>query len=183
MTKLFYGNGIATIEGSDIRGVQIKYRGAISIKQTANNNFAITANENKIIMDIYLEKGLTEYLSVSGVKSFFTKHLNPELGVGDLSTIEDDVDFYIKSNILPRYKVEETNLFTMVSDDEELNSKFPIVNSELGDIEKQLVGLSKTTSFRIKKLDSSNNFNFRLIYNTRPGEYNSIAPSFKITKI
>ena len=50
MNKLYYGNGEVTIEGSGIRGVQIKYRGAISIKQTANNNFAITANENNIII-------------------------------------------------------------------------------------------------------------------------------------
>ena len=49
-TYLYYGNGEVTIEGSGIRGVQIKYRGAISIKQTANNNFAITANENNIII-------------------------------------------------------------------------------------------------------------------------------------
>ena len=138
---------------------------------------------NRIIIDIYLEKRLVEYLSSSGITSFFEKYVNPKLGVGDLSTLKDDVDFYIKSNILPRFKIESTDLLVLISEDEELNLTLPIINSEVSDIDKLVSGLEPATSFRIKKLNSSNNFNFRLIYNTRPSEFYSIGPSFKIIKI
>ena len=75
------------------------------------------------------------------------------------------------------------NLFALVSDDETLNNTQPLINSEISDIQKLVSGLALSNSFAIKKLNSQNNFNFRLIYNTRAGEFYSIAPSFKIIKI
>ena len=41
MAKLYYGNGSCTIEGSDIRGVEIRYRGAIRIEDKTIRNFPI----------------------------------------------------------------------------------------------------------------------------------------------
>ena len=159
---------------------------AINIDEPSNIYDLIFFNDtinNQVIIDVYLEKRLIEYLSISGVTAFFDKYVNPTLGVGDLSTLKDDVDFYIKENILPRLKIQDTNLFVLVSENESLNDSVPFINSEVSDVDKLVSGLSLATSFRIKKLNSSNNFNFRLIYNTRPSEFYSIGPSFKIIKI
>ena len=50
MAKLYYGNGSCTIEGSDIRGVEIRYEGAIEIEDKTSDSFAITQQNNGIII-------------------------------------------------------------------------------------------------------------------------------------
>ena len=51
MNKLYYGNGICSIDGTDeIRGVEIKYSGNIKINKLTGNNFAIGKSDHKIII-------------------------------------------------------------------------------------------------------------------------------------
>lgn len=50
MSKLYYGNGECTIEGSGIGGVEIKYRGKIAVEKTASDSFVLIHRYNKIIM-------------------------------------------------------------------------------------------------------------------------------------
>ena len=50
MAKLYYGNSSCTIEGSDIRGVEIRYRGAIEIDDKTSDSFAITHQKNGILV-------------------------------------------------------------------------------------------------------------------------------------
>tara|TARA_Y100000310_G_scaffold343457_1_gene451166 strand:+ start:2028 stop:2684 length:657 start_codon:yes stop_codon:yes gene_type:complete len=41
MATLYYGKGCCTIEGEEIRGIEIRYKGAIRMKKTCNNSFVI----------------------------------------------------------------------------------------------------------------------------------------------
>ena len=50
MAKLYYGNSSCTIEGSDIRGVEIRYRGTIEIEDKTSNSFVITQQKNGILV-------------------------------------------------------------------------------------------------------------------------------------
>ena len=50
VNKLYYGNGSCTIEGSNIRVVLIKFRGAIEIDDKTSNSFAITYQNNSILV-------------------------------------------------------------------------------------------------------------------------------------
>ena len=50
MAKLYYGNGSCTIEGSDIRGVEIRYKGAIEIEDKTSGSFIIMAGSYKILV-------------------------------------------------------------------------------------------------------------------------------------
>ena len=50
MAKLYYGNGSCTIEGSNIRGVEIHYRGAIEIEDKTSDSFIIRAGSYKILV-------------------------------------------------------------------------------------------------------------------------------------
>lgn len=50
MAKLYYGGGKTTIEGSGIRGIHIRYRGAIEIGDRTSDNFVINANNKGIIV-------------------------------------------------------------------------------------------------------------------------------------
>ena len=49
MAKLYYGNGSCTILGSDIRGVEIRYKGAIEIEDKTSDSFVIANQKNGII--------------------------------------------------------------------------------------------------------------------------------------
>jgi len=48
--KLYYGNGNCTIEGSDIRGVEIRYRGAIEITDKTSDSFVVAHQNNGIMI-------------------------------------------------------------------------------------------------------------------------------------
>ena len=48
--KLYYGNGSCTISGSDIRGVEIRYRGAIEIEDKTSDSFVIAHQNNGILV-------------------------------------------------------------------------------------------------------------------------------------
>lgn len=66
MTKLFYGNGIATIEGSEIIGVQIKYSGSIKVEKTAGDNFVLAHANNGILIFPLGEGYLNELFNYNG---------------------------------------------------------------------------------------------------------------------
>ena len=50
MAKLYYGGGSTTIEGSGIRGVEIRYKGAIEIDDKTSDSFVITQQNNGIMV-------------------------------------------------------------------------------------------------------------------------------------
>ncbi len=60
MATLLYGNGDVEIQGTNIRGVQITYKGAITIDKECGDQFHIAANKNTIMVfpfgDGYLNK-------------------------------------------------------------------------------------------------------------------------------
>ena len=66
MAKLYYGNGECTIEGSEIRGVEIRYRGYIKTEKTANDNFVMLHRNNAIIIFPLGEGYLNELFNYSG---------------------------------------------------------------------------------------------------------------------
>ena len=50
MNKLYYGNGVCTIEGSDIRAVQIRYRGKVVIDDKTSDSFFVVASDDIILI-------------------------------------------------------------------------------------------------------------------------------------
>ena len=66
MAKLYYGGGSTTIEGSDIRGVEIRYRGAIEIEDKTSNSFVIAYQKNGIMIFPVGEGTLNELFDYTG---------------------------------------------------------------------------------------------------------------------
>ena len=64
--KLYYGNGEVTIEGADIRGVELSYKGAITITKTCGDNFHIVANTKKIMVFPFGEGFLNNLFTYRG---------------------------------------------------------------------------------------------------------------------
>jgi len=137
---------------------------------------------NKIIIDVYLEKRLTQKISESGVYEFFDKYINRIYGFGSEDDILDDVYGYIQLNILPRYSVNEIFLYVLKSGNVNLNSTYPVINSTITDAEKQVNGYVLDKNVQVLPIGDLSNYNVRLIYNKTPGFKYSIAPSFRINK-
>jgi len=66
MAKLYYGGGNCSIEGNDIRGVEIRYIGAIEIEDKTDSNFALIAKNNGIIIFPIGEGSLSELFDYVG---------------------------------------------------------------------------------------------------------------------
>ena len=64
--KLYYGNGNCTIEGTEIRGVQIRYRGAIEITKTCGDNAILMELNNGIVIFVFGEGYLNDLFSYVG---------------------------------------------------------------------------------------------------------------------
>ena len=150
--------------------------------QPENNiELAYYIDDNQIILDVFLEKRIIRYLYENGIKDLFLKYIKPELSTGDITTISDDVEDYIKKNILKRYRIENIDLFVLKTLNRNLNITVPEVNTSLTNEQKLQNGLILSNDFNFTKLSSRSKFNLRMIYNKIGGYSYSIAPSFKIT--
>ena len=66
MAKLYYGNGKCEISGSDIRGVEIRYKGIITIDDKTSDSFVITHQNNGIMIFPIGEGILNELFDYQG---------------------------------------------------------------------------------------------------------------------
>ena len=81
---------------------------------------------------LFNQKRLIEFLFIP-IKAQFVKYVNELYGFGDLETLDDDVNQYIRENILKLYKIEKVELYTLASRD---ISESTYSTAELTDAEK-----------------------------------------------
>ena len=112
------------------------------------------------------------------IKAQFVKYINMLYGWGDLETLDDDVNQYIRENILKLYKIEKVEFYTLASR-EKLPSNY--TTAELSDSEKISAGLTINNNVASKALNT-NPFDLRLIYNKRTGFSESFGFSVTIVK-
>jgi hypothetical protein len=130
-------------------------------------------------IDFYLfnQKRLIEYLFIP-IKAQFEKYVNKLYGWGDLETLDDDVNQYIKENILKLYKIDKVEFYTLASR-EKTPSNY--TTAELTNKDKTKAGLIINTSVSSKTINT-NPFDLRLIYNKRTGFSESFGFSVTIVK-
>ena len=126
MAKLYYGNGECTIEGSNIMGVEIRYRGAIKIEDKTSKSFAIAHQKNGIMVFPIGKGTLNELFSYVGefrILSVIVADINGEkvpttihrvmdytellnTNAEDMTTISED----LSATYVSGYKVAKTAL-------------------------------------------------------------------------
>lgn len=168
------------IEASSL--IELDTIGQEILKQDNPFEIVYFNDSNQIIIDIYLEKRLTEVIAELGVADTFSNYIKPEFGFGLQDSLADDIDGYIFNNILPRYRIDVVSLFVNKSKVNPLNNIQPIVNSGIDDITKNMNGMVSVKDFNFSKLSSRSNLNIRMIYNKTKGYYYTVAPSIKIIK-
>jgi len=143
------------------------------------NTRAITPVPTTPTITFYMfnQKRLMEYL-FTPIKAQFEKYVNKLYGWGDLETLDDDVNQYIRENILKLYKIEKVEFYTLPSR-EKVPSNF--TTAELTNAQKISAGLSINNNVSSKTINT-NPFDLRLIYNKRTGFAESFGFSVTIVK-
>ena len=120
-------------------------------------------NDSEIIADFYLPKTIYNELLEDGIQSKFSKYLTAENSFGDKSTILDDLEKYVYSNIVSRFIIENTEIYGITG--KNITTEFKSVNSP-----KELTDgrFTKQTNFDIQGYQNDG-LSFRLIYNKKPG--------------
>jgi hypothetical protein len=126
---------------------------------------------------LFNQKRLMEYL-FTPIKTQFEKYVNKLYGWGDLETLDDDVNQYIRENILKLYKIDKVEFYTLASR-ERVPSNY--TTAELTNAEKIKAGLTINSNVSSKTINT-NPFDLRLIYNKRTGFSESFGFSVTIVK-
>tara|TARA_R110000782_G_scaffold511_1_gene1710 strand:- start:1921 stop:6597 length:4677 start_codon:yes stop_codon:yes gene_type:complete len=174
-------NQPSLIEGTfmykDIASVSINKR-VIKTSGTVNTRETKTDPSTPTV-EFYLfnQKRLIEYL-FTPIKAQFIKYVNALYGWGDLETLDDDVDQYIRENILKLYKIDQVDFYTLASRTE---TPPDYTTAELTNAEKIKAGLSVNGNVSSKTINT-NPFDLRLIYNKRTGFSESYGFSVTIVK-
>ena len=151
---------------------QILTKGVVNTRSIKKTPSAAT-----IQFYLFNQKRLMEYL-FTPIKAQFIKYVNELYGWGDLETLDDDVNQYIRENILKLYKVEKVDFYTLASR-EKVTSDY--TTAELNNTEKINAGLTINNNVASKTLNT-NSFDLRLIYNKRTGFSESFGFSVTIVK-
>ena len=93
MAKLYYGNGSCTIEGSEIRGVQIHYKGAIKIEDKTSDAFVINHKNNGIMVFPIGEGTLNELFDYTGEFKITSVIVAGNVGQRVSTTIHRVIDY------------------------------------------------------------------------------------------
>ncbi len=140
---------------------------------------AIKKKPSSPIETFYLfnQKRLMEYL-FTPIKEQFKKYIKDLYGWGDLETLDDDVNQYIRENILKLYKVEKVDFYTLSS---RTKTGSTYTTAELTNAQKISNGLTLNNNVGSKTLNT-NPFDLKLIYNKRTGFSESYGFSVTIVK-
>ena len=82
INKLYYGNGNCSIEGDDVRAVQIKYIGAIQLTDKTSDSFAILHRNNKIVIfpiEYGILNDLFDYIGTIKINSVIASDSNGKM--------------------------------------------------------------------------------------------------------
>ena len=146
------------------------------IKESGNfeNEINYIDNDKQIILDVDLTSSATRLLDGLGVRDTINKYVSPVDSFGRVETLDDDIDFYIRENILPMYTLSKIDLYVLPS--KKVATEVDTVIS-LGGIS---VGGYQIDNNYTYKVDSKNPLNFRLIYNKKKGFNYKVRPLIKI---
>ena len=126
---------------------------------------------------LFNQKRLIEHL-FTPIKEQFLKYVKDSFGWGNLETLDDDVNEYIRENILKLYKVEKVEFYNLAS---RTKGSSTYTTAELTNAEKISTGLTINNNVSSKTLNT-NPFDLKLIYNKRTGFSESYGFSVTIVK-
>jgi hypothetical protein len=130
----------------------------------------VNKNGTILILDVFTDLALADFLISQGFSSDFIKYMNPEYSFGD-PILEDDIRAYILENIKQRYVVKNIIFWEKFWN---MGDPYPEIQTNFTDSQKISNGYVTSRSFNTKFL-SPDDLNFQLIYNIPQDKNFSIA--------
>jgi hypothetical protein len=139
----------------------------------STTNAVLFEDNNKILIDFYLDGLIANLIGEDGLKNTINKFVVPSKSEGNKDTVDDDVILYALNNMLSLYTIDDIQLY--VREYKGTSSELVSVNSfDLIDN-----GYERDRTFTYK-MHGKKPLNFRLIYNKKLGYSCSIRALIKI---
>jgi hypothetical protein len=164
--KNFFGSKVMKTPNTIREDYQLKYGTNISDVFNVNKDlypkYEILWEETDTEIKALLitERTAIKHFQEGGIDKKFNELLVPEFGIGDGTVLSDDVDEYLKSNILPQYETKEISVYVKKVRRVEGVDLEPIITN-LSNYEKISSGFVKSNNNDIKKR-SQLEFEYRL---------------------
>lgn len=183
--KNFFGSKVMKTPNTIRRDSQIKYSSAISDLFNVNKDLYPGSEilweetETEIKALLLIDRASINYFKEGGVDKKFSELLVSEFGIGDGTSLSDDVEKYLTSNILSQFETKEIGVYIKKVDRSSGIDLDPIVTN-LTNYEKISTGFVKSTNNDLKKRNLLE-FEYRL--QKDPTYDYSVSFSFLVGKI
>ena len=131
-------------------------------------------NDEKIYIDFYADSSIINKLKSDGIASKFSNYVNAINSYGDITTISDDLEIYITSNIVNRFILDSISLYGISG----------------RNISSNIISASSIYDFTTNSFETLSNYeihssikegiSFRIIYNKKLGYYYQFKIHVKI---
>jgi len=118
-------------------------------------------DEDRIFADFYVSDAILYKLKNDGLTDIFAKYVNPLYSYDDNTTILDDMKLYVESNIIPRFSMDELDIYMVES--KSISTGFESVLYD-----NDIVGYTKVSNYSIQSINDGK-LGFRFIFNKRIG--------------
>jgi hypothetical protein len=183
--KSFLGSKVMKTPGLIKEPFQLKYPSSISDVFNVNPDlypkYEITWEETdtEIKALLLINRTVIKHFQEGGIDKRFSELLVSEFGIGNETILTDDVDEYVKNNVLPQYEAKEINIYIKKIQITPGIDLQPII-TDLSDHQKISNGFLKSTNNNITKRTPLE-YEFRL--KKDPSFDYSVAFSFLVGKI
>ena len=164
--KNFFGSKVMKTPNTIREDFQLKYSSSISDVFSVNKDLypkyeiLWEETETEIKALLIVERTAIKHFQEGGIDKKFSEILVPEFGIGDGTILSDDIDEYLKNNVLPQYETKEIVVYIKKIRRTEGVDLDPIITN-LSNYEKISSGFVKTNNNDIKKR-SQLEFEYRL---------------------
>ena len=127
--KLIYGNGNCSIQGSDVRGIQIKYNGNITIEDKTSTSFVLINNNNGILIFPISKKGaLANLFDYSGELTINSIIASDSDGKSILTSINRSMDYAELLGVSETITLNSEKLNSSKISNKKLSKDLPLKN-------------------------------------------------------
>jgi len=147
--------------------------------ETDGNDVVVSVNGSHIEMKVNIEKKLTDTIGASLI-DMFQHYVDEQYSYGDKTTVEDDVESYIKQNLIKLYQFDSITLWVK----EESASTGPYFlwdGLPMNDLEKRQHGLKETHVMGVSSIDV-NKLDKKIVFNIKNGTRYTFGLHVDVTK-
>ena len=185
--KNFWGSKVMTVPGSLNLQTQVLYPQSIS--DVVNSDLSLypgyeilyEETGTQIMAILMVDRSMISYFDKNGAGAVFSHLLLPDFGIGDKSSLSDDVDEYLSLNVVPTYKAD--NILVWIKKIKLTSGAIinePSIVTNLSDHNKIANGFYQLDQVRVIEIG---HLQYEFSFGKDPGYEYQIAFSYNLSKM